>query len=151
MVSPPSQPTAGMANSARPKRPHFKYGLLGKTCCPSGWGIISSHSNLFGVLIKYLILLHHFTVAAGKEVFSHHAHSTPVTKTHYSSMQPGGEHKVCFCSSGRTMARSCREHKPATTAVVWEAFQSLYVTAGCLAVLLPVESTFVGFTYDSQE
>lgn len=105
----PSQPTAGMANSTWPKRPHFKYSLLGKTCCPSGGGIISHHSNLFGVLIKYLILLHHLTIAAGKVVFSHHAHSAPITETHYSSTQPGGEHTVCFCSLGRTTARSHRE------------------------------------------
>lgn len=108
---------------SRHGKQHFKYSLLGKPCCPSGWGIISHHSNLFGVLIKYLILLHHLTIAAGKVVFSHHAHGAPITETHYSSMQPGGEHTVCFCSLGRTTARSHREHKPATTAVVWEAAQ----------------------------
>lgn len=100
-ASVPSQPTAGMANSTRPKRPHFKYSLLGKTHCRSRWGIISHHWNLFGVLIKYLILLHHLTIAARKVVFSHCARSAPITETHYSGTQPAGGQKVCFCSSGQ--------------------------------------------------
>lgn len=148
----PPQPTAGIANSMRPRRLHFKYSLLGNTHYPSGWGIVSHHWNLFGVLIKYLIL-HHLTTAARKTVFSHCAYSAPITKTHYSSSQPAGERKVWLCSSGQDHSKiphGAQSSQYSHGARSCSALRSLYPTARWLCCCAAArESTFVGFEYDT--
>lgn len=137
----PSQLTADMANSTRPKRPHFKY-LLGKTHCPFSWGLIFRYWNLCWVLIKYLNVLHHLTKAARKVVISHCAHCAPITETHYPGTQPAAEQKVWFCSAGQDNSEipdKAQASQYSRGAKGCSAFQSLYLTAGFVSVLLLVE------------
>lgn len=75
--------------------------------------IVEKASPSFVWGFEYLILLYHLTIAARKVVFSHCAHSVPVTETRYSGMQPAEEQKVWFCSSRqRDPAQSTRQPVP---------------------------------------